>query len=359
VVDYALSLGIKNAYIQALCKEIGSRRDYLHGEPINTLYFGGGTPSLLNENDFSQIFKTLEQHFNLDECHEITLEANPDDLTIDYIHMLRKFPFNRISMGIQTFHDDLLRMLNRRHNAEEARNAVFLCQEAGFSNISIDLIYGLPGETEELWENDLQQAIQLGVQHISAYHLTYEEDTALYQLRQKGRLHEVSEDNSLLFFSMLIEKLKQAGYEHYEISNFCLPGYHSRHNSSYWEGVPYLGCGPSSHSFDGHSREWNVASVKKYIEGIQTGKRDFEQEQLSLETRYNEMVMTSLRTSKGINLNKLRETFGENLYQYCLKMAQNSICNHHLVQTDTNLYLNEAGIFISDDIISDLMYLDD
>lgn len=343
------------AYVEALCKELRLRRDYLQGEPIRTVYFGGGTPSQLTRPHFEQIFQTLQEEYDLSGCEEITLEANPDDLTEEYAAMLTDLPFNRLSMGIQTFHEDTLRLLKRRHTACQALDAVTRARAHGFQNISIDLIYGLPGETDQRWESDLSQAISLGVEHISAYHLIYEEGTPLYQLREEHRVEEVDEDSSLKWFTQLMDRLGEAGYEHYEISNFCRPGYASRHNASYWQGIPYLGCGPSAHSYNRQSREWNVASLTHYMKALQQGQRDFEQEELDLTTRYNEFIMTSLRTSQGIYLPKLYTDFGKELADYCQKLAFPYLQQDKLKIENQFLKLTRKGLFISDSIMSDLM----
>lgn len=350
---------IKDRYIKALCKELSMRTDYLKNEQIDTIYLGGGTPSQLAESDFRLLFNTLNTHYDLTNCHEITLEANPDDLTEAYTAMLKQLPFNRISMGIQTFNDDMLKRLHRRHNAQQAINAVNNCRKAGFQNISIDLIYGLPGETPERWEKDLQQAIRLKVEHISAYHLIYEEGTPIYNMLHEGKIKEVNEDNSLAFFSTLIDRLNEAGYKHYEISNFCLPGYHSRHNSSYWHGIPYLGCGPSAHSFNRTSREWNVSSLDDYIRGIENNGRIYELEELDLNTRYNERILTAMRTSDGLDLDAVQNEFGDILYRYCLKMTAPYLRTGKVELTPENrLRLTRQGIFTSDGIMSDLFYID-
>jgi oxygen-independent coproporphyrinogen-3 oxidase len=352
-------LTYRGAYVGALCRELRQRKDYLKGEAVKTVYLGGGTPSLLQRAELEQLFGEIGKVYGLGTCEEITLEANPDDLTEHYVQMLTTLPVNRLSIGIQTFDDGLLKLLNRRHTAAEAITAVKRCQDAGFSNISIDLIYGLPGETDVLWEHDLEQAIALGVQHISAYSLTYEEGTALWQLREKQQIQEVDEEQSLRFFSTLIQRLKEAGFLHYEISNFCLPGRHSRHNSAYWEGIPYLGCGAAAHSFDGSSRQWNVADIKQYLQGIAEGKPVFEREVLDLTTRYNEFVMTGLRTANGIELAKLRERYGEKFYRYLLEMAKPHIDKKFLLITENRLHFTESGLFISDSIISDLLSISD
>ena len=346
---------MKSRYVDALCQELAMRRNYLHDEPVGTLYFGGGTPSQLSEKDFRVIFNRIQEVYGLEACEEITLEANPDDLTDDYMEMLTTLPFNRISMGIQTFHEPTLQLIGRRHTAQEAIEAVHRCRQHGFNNISIDLIYGLPGETLEQWKEDLQTAFSLKVQHISAYHLTYEQGTRLWQMLQRKEICEVDEDTSVELFRILCEEMQKAGYEHYEISNFALPGYRSRHNSAYWHEVPYLGCGPGAHSFDGDSREWNVSSLQKYIEALEQGQRDYEQETLDKDTRYNEFIMTRLRTCEGFSLNDLHQRFGQAYHDYCLHLATPFLRQGLLLQKENTLRLSREGIFVSDDIISDLM----
>ncbi|MCD8182608.1 MAG: radical SAM family heme chaperone HemW [Bacteroides sp.] len=350
---------LKECYIRALCKELRMRRDYLRGEAVETVYFGGGTPSQLAEEDFKAIFETIQEVYGMEHCKEITLEANPDDLTEEYVTMLRRLPFNRLSMGIQTFDDATLKLLNRRHNATQAIEAVHRCRRAGFNNISIDLIYGLPGETDKRWKRDLQQAVSLNVEHISAYHLTYEEGTRIYELLQAHRICEVDEESSVRFFSTLIDTLGNAGYEHYEISNFCRPGMYSRHNTSYWKGIPYLGCGPSAHSFDTETREWNISSLEKYISSVETGVCSVEREELDSPTRYNEYVMTSLRTARGISIEELKQKFGTDLQQYCLKMSAPYLEAGLLQKKDNHLSLTREGVFISDSIISNLMFIEE
>ena len=347
----------KSAYVHALCQELDMRKDYLEGEDIETIYLGGGTPSQLTQKELEEIFSSLYNIYKVKENAEITLEANPDDLTPEYIHMLRTLPINRISMGIQTFQEETLKLLHRRHTAQQAIEAVKHCREAGFQNISIDLMYGLPGETLETWKEDLQQAIALHPEHISAYHLIYEEGTALWKLREQNQVEEADEDLSVTLFKTLIEELTHAGYEHYEISNFCLPGLHSRHNSSYWIGKKYLGCGPSAHSFNGTSRQWNVASLDKYIQSIQQGELDYEIEELDIYTRYNDFVITTIRTHWGMSLSHLRSTYGENLYQYCLRMAKPHLEQGVLEIKEDTLKLTKEGIFISDGIMSDLLFV--
>lgn len=350
---------LKSRYIRILCRELTERKGYLKGEAVETIYFGGGTPSQLSEEDFKEIFKTIEQVYGMKEVKEITLEANPDDLTEEYAGMLSTLPFNRISMGIQTFDDATLQLLNRRHNAAQAIEAVGRCRRAGFRNISIDLIYGLPGETNERWKRDLQQAVSLEVEHISAYHLTYEEGTPIYDMLLSHRIREVDEESSVHFFSSLIEALTTAGYEHYEISNFCKPGMYSRHNTSYWQGIPYLGCGPSAHSFNTLTREWNIASLEKYMRSIEEGHRKFETEYRDITTCYNECIMTALRTRWGVSMLYVEQTFGTELWQYCMDMALPYLKSGKLELKDDYLCLTQEGIFISDGIISDLMFVEE
>ena len=346
---------LKSRYVDALCQELAMQQNYLHDATIGTLYFGGGTPSQLSEDDFRRIFNKIEEVYDLDTCEEITLEANPDDLTDDYVMMLTTLPFNRISMGIQTFHEPTLQLIGRRHTAQEAIEVVRRCQQHGLSNISIDLIYGLPGETPEQWKEDLQKAFSLEVQHISAYHLTYEQGTRLWQMLQKHEIAEVDEDTSVELFRILCQEMHKAGYEHYEISNFALPGFRSRHNSAYWHEVPYLGCGPGAHSFNVDSREWNVSSLQKYIDALEQGKRDYEQETLDKDTRYNEFIMTRLRTCEGFSLDDLQQRFGLAYHNYCQHLAAPFLKQGLLLQDEDTLRLSREGIFVSNDIISDLM----
>lgn len=351
----------KKRWLQTLCREIELRKDYLKGAPIRTLYFGGGTPSQLGEADFRQIFDTLQANFDLSQCEEITLEGNPEDLTNEYIAMLRQFPFNRISMGVQSFDDADLKFLNRRHNASRAEEAVRSCQEAGFTNISIDLMYGLPGQTLTGWRTNLEKALSLQVEHISSYHLIYEEGTALYRLLQQGKIKPVDEDTSLMMFRMLIDTLAEGEFEHYEISNFARDGRYSKHNTSYWQNTPYLGLGPGAHSYDGENRHFNPGDFEQYTELV--GNNDvadfIETEILSADERYNEFILTSLRTMWGLPLDTLRQQYGEERYAYCMEMAQPHLDGGFLKEEEGRLKLTKEGIFISDGIMSDLLYIED
>lgn len=348
---------LKQRYVRALCRELELRRNYLQGAPIRTVYIGGGTPSQLKEDELDVLFHTLEAVYGLQSAEEITIEANPDDLTDRYVDRLRRFPINRISIGIQTFDDPTLKLLNRRHTARQAIEAVERCRQAGFHNLSIDLIYGLPDETDRQWENDLTQALALQPEHISAYHLTYEEGTPLFKMLQSHRIHEVDEDSSLRFFTTLMDTLAAAGYEHYEISNFCKPGMQSKHNSAYWQGIAYLGCGPSAHSYNTYSREWNEPSLKDYIHALEQGKRLFQSELLDNKTRYNEYVMTTLRTQRGASADEIDAQFGKELQQYFLTNITPYLTAGKLQRVNDRVRLTREGLFVSDGIISDLMFV--
>ena len=347
----------KEPYLRAIEKEMELRGEYIDDDTLETIYLGGGTPSRLSGNDLERIFNAISRRFSITEGAEITLEANPDDIRPDYLSALRDLPINRISMGIQSFRPEDLRLLNRRHDREQAIRAVELCQAHGFTNLSIDLIYGLPGQTPEAWEENLRQAIRLGTPHLSAYHLTYEEGTALYKRLQAGQVEPVDEEVSVTLFHILTERMAEAGFQHYEISNFARPGFHARHNSAYWIGKPYLGLGPSAHSYNRTSREWNVASLPLYLRGIESGQPATERETLDLSTRYNDFIITGLRTMWGISLDKLRTEFGEALLAYCQKQALPYIQRGLLRQENDRLALSQAGILLSDGIMSELMYI--
>lgn len=348
----------KGSFVKAICNELRLRKNYLNHEIINTIYFGGGTPSQLDETDFKNIFQEIDNNFTVSKTAEITIECNPDDLDEAYILMLKKLPFNRISLGVQSLNEDDLKFLQRRHSARKAKEAIELCQNLGFTNISIDLIYGLPQQTMDTWSKTIDEAIKLKVQHISAYHLTYEENTKLSELLHQGKINQINEDTSVEMFLTLIDRLTESGFIHYEISNFALPDCYSRHNSSYWSGKKYLGIGPSAHSYNGESRSWNTSSLNQYIYDINNNKIQVETEHLSQATKYNDYILTGLRTMWGINLNKLQTQFGEKLYNYCLHNATRYIADNYIKRKDENLILSKKGLLISDRIMSDLMYIE-
>ena len=347
----------KEPYVSAVIREMQLRQEYIGGEPLDTIYFGGGTPSQLQQADFERIFKAIDCLFNISSCKEITLEANPDDMTPEYVASLRNLPFNRVSMGVQSFKEKDLHFLNRRHDREQALRAVGLCKENGIPNISIDLIYGLPGQTLEEWQENLNDAIHLEIPHISAYHLIYEEGTALYKLMEAGKVAPIEEELSVTLFSTLINRLAEAGYLHYEISNFARPGYFSQHNSSYWTGKKYIGIGPSAHSYDGESRQWNISSLPPYLEGIRTGIPNIEIEKLDINTKYNDFIITGLRTMWGIRTANIREQFGEEKQAYLERQAATYLHQGLLIYELDTLTLSKEGIFISDGIMSDLLWV--
>lgn len=348
---------LKEAYIDALEKEIDLRKDYAENEVIETIYFGGGTPSQLLPSEAERIINRIKSVHRLSRNPEITLEANPDDISEKFLDGLRNTDINRISIGIQTFNDERLKFLNRRHDSKQAVKAVGMCREYGYDNISIDLIYGFPEESGDEWEKDIDKAISLGIQHISAYHIIYEEGTRLTRMLEEGKIKEIDEDNSIRQFETLMSKLKDAGFIHYEISNFCKPGMHSRHNTSYWQNKRYIGLGASAHSYNLESRQWNVADINTYIKALNEGEKFFETENLDIYSHYNDYILTSLRTMWGADIAYIREKFGERLSEYFLKNADRYIDSGDIESRDGKYIINEKGIFISDGIMSDLMWV--
>jgi len=350
-----VSINLLNEVIDAIIKEFSIRKDYLKNEPVQTIYFGGGTPSLLTIQQIEKLLNTIYKNFPVEKNAEITFEANPDDLTEKYLSDLKKTGINRLSIGIQSFDDNKLKILNRRHNAFQAVEAVRVAQRSGFNNISIDLIYGLPFQSLIEWENDLDKAFSLPIQHLSAYALTFEEKTLLLKQKEKKLIEPADEELMIKMYELLLNKSNQNGFDAYEISNFSLPEFYSRHNSSYWTQTPYLGIGPSAHSFNGFSRQWNVASIHKYIERIMKNNSFFEQEILSLQDRYNEYVLLGLRTKNGINIDELEQNFGIELKNFCLENIKTFIDNEKVYRYGSFLRLTTAGKLISDTIIAQLM----
>jgi oxygen-independent coproporphyrinogen-3 oxidase len=343
---------VKEDYVKAMCKELHDRKNYLKEQTVETVYFGGGTPSQLSAKDYDRLFETLYRcRYLIDnQEYEITIEANPDDITNEYLRSIRHLPFNRISLGIQSFNDHELKFLDRRHSAQSAIRAVDLCKESGFTNISIDLMYGLPGQTQEAWIENVRKSIFLNINHISAYHLIYEENTRLYNLLKQGFFNPVDEELSVKMFNTLADSLAEAGFEQYEISNFARPGYPSKHNSSYWTGAYYLGIGASAHSYNGISRQWN-----KKIHSAQYLNHKPEIETIDKKTAYNDFIITRLRTMKGINTNELYSLFGEKTKNDCWKKAKKFLNTGLLEIVDNHLRLTRKGIFVSDGIMSELM----
>src|SRR5688572_2044191 len=343
--------------VSAICKELELRKDYLDGEEIRTIYFGGGTPSLLPIQSLQAIFDTVFQHYQVDPEAEITLEANPDDLTPAKIQELKQLPINRLSIGTQSFHGPHLSLMNRAHNSEEALNSIRKAQEAGFNNISIDLIYGIPAPDHTLWRQDLAQLFALNVQHISCYALTIEPQTVLGNWTKKGKFKPAEDEFTAQQFEILLEEMKKYGYIQYEISNFCQPGFESKHNSSYWQGVKYLGIGPSAHSFNGVSRQFNVAHNYQYIAALEKNELPFTLEELSLEDRANEYMLTTLRTIWGTDLGYLKNQFGLDLL-VSQKAYLEELQKKNLAEISENkLKLTDAGKLLADQIALDLFVL--
>lgn len=359
------TVSLQDQYTEALCKEMELRKHYLSDlqadlqEPtvIDTLYFGGGTPSQLSADNFRKIFQSLQQkifshpHYRLSPHPEITVECNPDDITGELLHTLKSLSVNRISMGVQTFSDERLKFLRRRHTSQEVYHAIDLIRQHEIDNISIDLIFGFPKQTLAEWEEDLQQAINLDVQHISAYSLMYEEGTPLYKMLTTNKVEEIDEKLSLAMFNTLINTMVNNGFEHYEISNFAKPNYRSQHNSSYWKNTPYLGLGVAAHSYNLSSRQWNVSHIKKYIQSLSNNEVPAEIEPLDDTTRYNDLIATALRTKEGICLDRL-DTINK---EFLLKQAQKHLEQQTLMINNGCLSLTREGIYISDSIMADLI----
>lgn len=347
-------LDLRKKYINAVCREMELRKNYIR-EPFSTIYLGGGTPSLLDEAELTKLFLYINNVYDVDRNAEITMECNPDDITPKFTNMLSHLPINRVSMGAQTFADSRLRLLHRRHSSDEVKHAVKLLREAGIKNISIDLMFGFPDESLSQWKEDISAALALNVEHISAYSLMYEEDTPLWKMLDTGKVKEIDEELSLTMFKELVCQLTDAGYEHYEISNFARLGYRSRHNSSYWHQVPYIGLGAAAHSFDLNSRQWNVANLKLYIEEINNGIIPMEREELDNDTTFNDIITTALRTSDGIDLNAMETRLGKRYRNTLISAAGKHLEQGLLEIRHDRLRLTSEGIFISDMVMSDLM----
>ena len=350
---YSTTYGLewKRLYVSALKREMQLRRLEIDPSRVPSLYIGGGTPSQLPVSLLLEMFQAIGGCFTFAEDAEITIEVNPDDVTQSLIDALYQTPVNRISMGVQTFSDSLLRLLNRRHTSIQALEAVQLFRRAGYENISIDLIYGLPNQSLESWKHDVDVAVNLGVPHLSAYALSYEEGTALHKMQEEGLVEEAPDELSWQMYGYLTDKTAAAGIEHYEISNFAFPGKRARHNSSYWDGSPYLGLGPGAHSYDGnHVRRSNNTSLKEYVQA--TADVPHQTETLTPQERYDETVMTRLRTVSGLPLDILTDE----QRSHCLQMAEQHLLNGNLVREDNVLRLSRKGIFVSNSVISDLMY---
>jgi len=359
------SLKLKERFLEALKEEMVTRKRYLKSETVNTIYFGGGTPSLLTVSEIDDLLHLINTHYPLAENPEITLEANPDTLSLDYLQALHKMGVNRLSIGIQSFFDEDLKYLGRKHNANHARQCLDWAKQAGFSNISIDLIYGLPTSNAKQWNHNLDIFFDYDLPHLSAYALTLEPNSILTKQIELGKAQPVNEEDALRDYEILCRRAKENGYLHYEISNFCKRGMHSKHNASYWFGTPYAGFGPSAHSFDGASRQWNVSSVEKYIDTRRETARLRDQivpcpasqkEQLSPEQQYDEYVMLRLRTHWGIDLKWMKREMGERFSTFCEQHAKPLVAQGRLSQTREFLYLTDEQMLFADGVAEELFW---
>lgn len=343
--------------VGTISDELILQKDYLDNEIIDTIYFGGGTPSILENKDLIKLLKTIEQTYSINNTPEITLEANPDDLSIKKLYDLKSIGVNRLSIGIQSFHDKTLTFLNRAHSSIEAINCFENARKAGFANISIDLIFSIPGQTIAELESDISNALALNPEHISVYSLTIEEKTAFGSWQKKGKFRQVSDENSAKQFELLISRLNENNYEQYEISNFCRDEYYSKHNTSYWKNVNYLGVGPGAHSYNGKSRQFNIPNNHKYMKSIEERAVPMELDDLDEKAKANEFLLTSLRTKWGCNLNSLEQIFNYPLLKYQQEKVA-SLLKQHLIKIEKNtILLTMKGKFLADEIISDLFWI--
>ncbi|NDC29945.1 MAG: radical SAM family heme chaperone HemW [Bacteroidetes bacterium] len=347
----------KQRVVAAIIKEIELRKNYLPSNKIESIYFGGGTPSILTQVELNSIFNEIYKYFDVNEGAEITLEANPDDLNINRLKELKKSPINRLSIGIQSLRDEDLIWMNRAHSANEAKESIRNAKEFGFESLSIDLIYGTPNLSNDAWKSNILQAMDLGVNHISSYCLTVETKTALSHLIENGKLDPLSEEQAVQQFDILIDTLEKNSFEQYEISNFAKDGKYAIHNTNYWMNKPYIGIGPSAHSFNQTERSWNIANNILYAEAIEKNELPMETEVLSIANKLNEYVMTSLRTKWGCSLNYIESNFGYKYAEQILQQAYPHIQKNHLTKEGNTLLVSKAGKFFSDGIASDLFLL--
>jgi oxygen-independent coproporphyrinogen-3 oxidase len=356
---FSTSLANKVPFVEALLKEIELTKDYLGGETIRTIYFGGGTPSLLTGDELKHILDKLYSTYDIVSDAEVTLEANPDDLNMQKIMELQSSPINRLSIGIQSFRDEDLKMMNRAHDVQEADYSVKAAQDKGFENITIDLIYSIPQLSLKDWKENLNKAFALQVQHISAYSLTFEPKTVFGNYEKRGLMKPVDQELSSDQFLTMLQEMRVYGFEQYEVSNFCKPGFESKHNSAYWSGEKYLGLGPSAHSFDGKSRQWNVANNTVYIKGLMEDKLSFEREDLDARTQLNEYLMTGLRTRKGVDLQRIQSQYGVDLYKLYKDMLDELKHQNKVLMDQDRLALTDEGLLMADRIASDLFIIEE
>lgn len=370
--DFHFSTSMKNkdAFLNALKKEIELQKEYFSPSfkaplsfskekraDVQTIYFGGGTPSLLSQSELMGVFDSLNKHFIISPDAEITLEANPDDLTAKKIKELKDTPFNRLSIGIQSFYDEDLKLMNRAHNSNEALSAVKASQDKGFENITIDLIYGIPTLTNDKWKHNLQLAFDLQVKHISSYSLTVEPKTALAHMVKEGKIKSMDEQQSADQFEIMLEEMRKNNFIQYEISNFSQDNFFSRHNSNYWLKENYLGLGPSAHSYNGYSRQWNISNNALYIQSLEKNKVPFEEETLTVSQHYNEYILTSLRTMWGTDLNHIELRFGSDYLTYCLNEAEKHINAQEVRKEGNKLFLTDKGKLFADKIAGNLFFV--
>jgi len=355
---FSTQLKQRDAVLEALLMEIAFQKDYLLGAPLSSVYFGGGTPSLLTEKELEAIFSTIYKHFLVEKEAEITLEANPDDLDLYTLNVLHESPVNRLSIGIQSFREEDLRFMNRAHQVQQARDCLRLAKEVGFEKLTADLIYALPNMTDADWVQNLDELLQYDLPHFSAYALTVEAKTALHTFVKEGKIQPASDADQKRQFDLLIDMAISRGYEHYEISNFAKPGQRAQHNSSYWKAQPYLGIGPSAHSFNGHSRQWNISNNTKYVRALAEGELPATVEQLTTFDQLNELLLTGLRTADGVNLRAMERRFGAKLVQEVRTGLLDLKDDWYQLRND-QLTLTRSGKHFADLIASDLFILAD
>ena len=346
-------LSLKDNFIASLIKEIKSRRTEFIDEQITTIYFGGGTPSLLSKDNLIKILDALYSNISNNSVKELTIEVNPDDITEKYLEELIEVGFNRLSIGTQSFNDDILKFMNRRHDSNQAIKTIQRAQQKGFSNISIDLIYGLPNMTLSEWKSSLNLATSMNVQHISAYHLTFEKGTPFYTKLKKGELKEISDTESVEQYQLLVRTLQESEFCDYEISNFAKKGFESQHNSGYWSGENYFGFGPGAHSYKSNVRRWNISNLMKYIKNVSSDKNYFTYENLSDDDRFNELIMLGLRTRKGVDLKILNEKFNSEIQRFFKNEYEIQKSKQNVFVENGFLKVSEDKRFITDQIISD------
>jgi len=355
---FSVSLRNKDSLLAAIKKELVLRKDELD-EPIETIYFGGGTPSLLSYNELSELFVSIHTNYTISEHAEITLEANPDDLSKTFLQDVKQIGINRLSIGVQSFFDADLKFMNRAHTSKEAISSIKIAQDVGFENITIDLIYGIPGLTHEKWHKNLETFLSLNIPHLSSYALTVEPNTALAYFIKSKKIKALDDNLAKEHFDILTNFMKSHNYQHYEVSNFAKEGFLSRHNTAYWQGKSYLGIGPSAHSYNQNTRSWNIANNARYIDTINTNTYLSEVENLTTTMHYNEYLLTGLRTMWGVDLAKIKQEFGIKYYDYLLKRSQTHIKNKHLqITSDTKLVVFPKSFFLIDGIIADLFWVE-